>query len=206
MIDQRFVIVGALIGFGGGLSYFFDTLRGRVRPNRVSWSLWALAPLIAFAAELREGVGLPALMTFVVGVNPLLILTASFMSPGAAWKITRFDLLCGLLSLAGLSLWYVTREGNLAIVFSILADALAAVPTLLKAVRAPESENYTGFLGFSVSGAITLLTLRQWTFAGYAFPLYICLLCLILAALVKFRPFRLMERRVAWSAAGPEDC
>ena len=27
-----------------------DTLRGRVRPNRVSWVLWALAPLITITA------------------------------------------------------------------------------------------------------------------------------------------------------------
>jgi len=194
MIDERFVLLGALIGFGGGLTYFADTLRGKVRPNRVSWSLWALAPLIAFAAELRQGVGLPALMTFVVGINPLLILTASFMSPGAGWKITRFDLACGFLSLTGLGLWAVTREGNLAIVFSILADALAALPTLAKALWAPETESYAGFLGFGVSGAITLLTLHQWTFASYAFPLYICLLCLVLAGLIRFQPLRLMQR------------
>ena len=192
MIDQRFVLLGAAIGFAGGLSYFADTLRGRVRPNRVSWFLWSLAPLIAFAAEVRERVGLPALMTLVVGVNPLLILAASFLSAGAAWKITRFDLACGFLSVAGLGLWYVTRQGDLAIVFSILADALAAVPTLVKAVRAPESESYIGFLGFGVSGAITLLALRRWTFANYAFPLYICLLCLLLASLVRLRPQRLL--------------
>ena len=194
MIDQRFVLLGALIGFGGGLTYVADTLRGRVRPNRVSWFLWSLAPLIAFAAELKEGVGLPAVMTFVVGVNPLLVLTASFVSPGSAWKISRFDLCCGLLSLIGLSLWGVTRQGDLAIAFAMAADALAAVPTLVKALRAPESESYLGFFGFGINGGITLLTIRRWTFGNYGFPLYICLLSLTLAALIRFRPLERLQR------------
>jgi hypothetical protein len=197
MIDPHFVFLGAFIGFAGGLSYVVDTLRGRVRPNRVSWLMWSLAPLVAFAAELQQGVGLPAVMTFVVGVNPLLVLAASFVNPDAGWKLTRFDLICGSLSAAGLCLWYVTRAGDVAILFSILADALAALPTLAKAVRAPESESATGFIAFSINGGVTLLTLRAWDFASAAFPLYICLLCLLIAVLVKVRPLRRSINRPA---------
>ncbi len=58
-----------------------DTVRGHSQPNRVTWLLWGLAPMLAFAAELKAHVGLSALMTFSVGFNPLLVLAASFVNP-----------------------------------------------------------------------------------------------------------------------------
>ncbi len=193
MIDPHFVLLGAFISLLGGLGYLIGTLRGTVQPNRVSWFLWALAPLVAFAAELQEGVGLQSLMTFMVGFLPLVIFLASFANRASAWQLTRFDFVCGVLSLAGIGLWALTRSGDVAIVFSILADALAAVPTFVKASVAPESEGFTPYLSGSISAAITLLTVTDWTFANYAFPMYICAIGLLLTVLVKFRLGRLLS-------------
>ncbi len=77
MLDPNFVILGAAIGFIGGISYLVDTLKGKTKPNKVTWFFWSLAPLIAFAGELDKGVGLQSLMTFMVGFSPLLIFLAS---------------------------------------------------------------------------------------------------------------------------------
>jgi len=54
MINQNFVILGAIIATAGGLSYLIDTLKGKVKPNRVSYLLWSIAPLIAFFAEINQ--------------------------------------------------------------------------------------------------------------------------------------------------------
>src|SRR6266568_7982361 len=105
MLNQNFVIVGMLIGTIGTLVYIVDTLKGKVKPNRVSFLLWSIAPFIAFAAEIKQGVGLQALMTFVVGFLPLTIFIASFVNKKAEWKLTGFDLMCGALSIVGLVLW-----------------------------------------------------------------------------------------------------
>ncbi len=64
MLNQNFVIIGALIGTAGAIAYLTDTIKGKVKPNRVSFLLWAIAPMIAFAAQIKQGVGLEALMTF----------------------------------------------------------------------------------------------------------------------------------------------
>lgn len=187
MLNPNFVILGALIGFIGGLSYIIDTVRGKVKPNRVTWFLWALAPLIAFVAEIKVGVGIQSLMTFMVGFSPLLVFLASFVNKESTWKLRRFDFICGGLSLLGLSLWYVIRNGNIAIVFSIFADGLAAVPTLVKSYFFPESESYHVYLASVISAAITLSTIETWNFAHFGFPLYILILCTIFVILIKFR-------------------
>lgn len=201
MIDPHFVFLGAAISCLGGLRYLAGVLTGRVQPNRVSWFMWALAPLVAFAAEVQEGVGLPSLMTFTVGFMPLLIFAASFAGRGSAWRLTRFDLLCGALSLAGLALWALTRSGNVAIAFGMLADALAAVPTLVKAYVAPESESCATYLGSALSAAITLLTVTAWSFATYAFPAYILGIGMLLTVLIRFRLGPLMSPQFAEARA-----
>ncbi len=130
MISVNFVILGALLNLIGCFNYIIGTLKGTTKPNRVTWFLWALAPMIAFTVMINDGVGLLALMTFMVGFGPLLIFIASFVNKKAYWNITKFDIICGVLSLAAIALWVITGSGLTAIIFSIMADLLAGLPTL----------------------------------------------------------------------------
>ena len=193
MIDQNFVIVGAIIATIGGLSYLIDTLKGKVKPNRVSYLLWSIAPLIAFFAEIQQSVGLQALMTFIVGFLPLTVFIASFVNKNADWKLTSFDVTCGVLSVVGLVLWYVTKSGNIAIIFSILADALAALPTIVKSFNYPETETAWPYFTSTISAGLTLLTIKKWDFAVYAFPAYILLVTIVISSLVQFKPGKLLH-------------
>lgn len=187
MINQNFVILGAIIAAIGSLSYLIDTVKGKVKPNKVSFLLWSIAPLIAFVAELKQGVGLQALMTFVVGFLPLTIFIASFFNKKSEWKLNRFDLTCGALSLIGLVLWYLTKSGNVAIAFSILADGLAALPTVVKSFNFPETESAWPYFASAISALITLLTVQVWDLATVGFPLYILIVTLVISGLVQFK-------------------
>lgn len=40
MIDEKFIFVAVVLNLAGGLSYLIDTLKGKVKPNKVSWLLW----------------------------------------------------------------------------------------------------------------------------------------------------------------------
>lgn len=187
MIDERWIILGVTLNLLGAIGYLVDTVKGKTKPNRVTWFMWAVAPLVAFFAEIKQGVGLQSLMTFMVGFSPLLIFIASFVNRKSEWKITKLDIICGGLSLLGVALWAITREGNVAILFAILADGLAAIPTVIKSYRAPETENYWVFLVAMVSAGITLLTITVWNFEHYAFPIYILGICTILFVLIRFK-------------------
>lgn len=190
MLNENFVILGALLSLTASLIYVVLTIQGKVKPNRVSFLLFALAPIIAFFAQIKQGVGIQSLMTFMTGFSPLLIFIASFFNKKAYWKITQFDLICGGLSLLGLILWMYTKVGNTAIAFSILSDGLAALPIIVKAYKYPETESAYPWLLSSMNGLITLLTIKIWIFAYYGFPIYIFLVNFIIFALIKFKPNR----------------
>jgi len=184
VIDQRFVILGALISLGTVMVYVRDTIRGRTQPNRVTWLLWSLAPMLAFAAELNAHVGLSALMTFSVGFNPLLVLVASFVNPQASWRIGRFDYLCGALSLAGTGAWLLTSDTTVALVAAIAADALAALPTVRKSITSPRTESRVIYLGGIINASIALLVVRRLDGAHIAFPVYILVVNLALTLIL----------------------
>ncbi|HKR82113.1 MAG TPA: hypothetical protein VJR27_03870 [Candidatus Saccharimonadales bacterium] len=192
MLNSQVLWAVPILSLIGSGRYILAVVRGQAKPNRVSWFLWALAPLIAFAAEIKQGVGLQSVVTFMAGFGPLLIVITSFLHKKSVWKVTRFDLWCGALSLVGLALWLITRHGNVAIAFSIFADGLAGVPTLIKAYKDPKSESALVFALCIVTSALTLLTIKQWTFANYGFPVYLLTIC---AVLVFFIDTRIGERR-----------
>lgn len=187
MIDEKFVFVSVALILFGDLSYLLYTIKGRVKPNKVSWLLWGLAPLIAFVAQLSQGVGLLSLTTFAFGGLPLLVFFASFLNKKAYWKITKFDLICGALAILGLVLWKVTQVGNWAILFAVVSDGFAAIPTLVKSVKAPETESYQVYLLNGLGAVITLFTIRQWDFAHSGFPIYVSLLGFTLFLLIRFK-------------------
>ncbi len=175
------------MGAVGSVAYLIDTVRGRVKPNRVSFLLWSIAPFIAFAAQIKQGVGLESVMTFSTGFMPLMTFAASFVNKKAEWKVTTFDLVCGFLSVVGLALWWVTKVGNVAILFSILADGLAAVPTIVKSYQYPDTELAWPWLATSLGVVLTLFTLSEITFTNSGFIIYILLVDTLIFVLVHFR-------------------
>src|SRR5512143_3901796 len=128
MLPESCAIVGALIGSLGGCYYLAETLLGRAQPNRITWLLWGLFPMVIFVAQRAQGVAGVSWASFVAGLTPLLVVGASFFNRNAYWKTEPRDY--GLMAAAvfGLLLWALTDEPNLALLFSLLADGLASVP------------------------------------------------------------------------------
>jgi hypothetical protein len=168
-----FAIVGSTVNFVACLNYVRAILKGEAAPNRVTWFLWALVPLIAGAAQLRAGVGFSTLVVLSVGAGPACVVLASFARGTGSWRLGLFDYVCGACALAALALWAVTGDPVTAIVLSILGDFAAALPTLRKAWLKPATENRSTYL-ISFAGMILgIFSVREPTFAAYAFNAYL---------------------------------
>ncbi len=167
------VFVAAFATLVATYVYIRSMFKGGAKPNRVSWLMWSIAPFIATAAAISNGVGWAALPVFMSGFSPLLIFTASFVTKKAYWKLASFDYVCGILSGLALVLWYVTKDPNVAIAFAIVADGLAAIPTLTKAWNHPETESAWPFIVGVFNALTSFGAATMWTFSEYAFPLYL---------------------------------
>ena len=146
--------------------------------------MWSIAPFLATAAAISDGVGLAVIPVFMSGFSPFLILTTSFFYKRAYWKHTSFDYLCGVLSGLALTLWYITSNPDIAIVFAIVSDALAAVPTLIKAWRNPKTESVWPYLIGIFSPISGLVVAVTWGFSELAFPVYLVVINFLLFSTV----------------------
>ena len=156
--------------------YAVAVLRRRARPNIVTWALWGLTPMIAVAAQLGDRPGREVLVTFVLGVGPLVVAALALCTDRSASRLTPFTLLCAGAAVVGIVLWQLTDRPALAIAFCIVADVFATLPTLRKAYADPDSEYAPSYL-ISVLAALAAFGVvehRDFTAAG--FPLYLFLI------------------------------
>ncbi len=187
MIDPRFVYLAIALSALGATGYIRDTLRGLTAPNRVTWALWGLEGLLAFGVESQQNVGLARWMTLALGAVPVLVLAASFRDRNAVWRLGAFDIVCGVISVAGIVFWALVHEATVALVAFIAADQVAALPTFRKSWLAPESETHWVFFLGSANCVITVLTLTAFTTAGVLYPGVIAVSDLLLALLIAVR-------------------
>ena len=183
MINPDFIFLALLFNAVGTSSYVIKVFRRVVTPNRVTWFLWGLIPIVAFSAQISAEVGLQSLQTLAAGLFPLIVFTISFRNRGGYWMLSSLDYGCGFLSIAALVAWILTRHASYAIMLSIVADALAAAPTAMKAFHAPQSENPATYLCAAISSVITLLIVSKWDVAHAAFPSYLLVISLLLFVL-----------------------
>jgi hypothetical protein len=188
MISENFAVLGALIGSLGGLYYLYETITGKSKPNRMTWLLWGIFPMITFFAQRAQGVHGISWATFVSGFTPLLVLGASFLNKKAYWQGQPLDYVCFAAGILGIGLWAITHDPNLAIIFSIVADFCAAIPTLIKARKYPETESWIAYTISTVGFGFTIVTIHAWRFENYAFIIYLTFINGLLATLAYHRP------------------
>ena len=135
--------------------------------------MWAVAPLIATFAALSKGVTWAVLPVFMAGFGPICVLTASFFTKRSYWKLTLFDYLCGFFSALALILWAITKDANIAIIFAILSDCSAAIPTIKKAWTNPETESSSIYITRTISDLTGFAAIKYWIFSSYAFIVYL---------------------------------
>lgn len=205
MIHENWVLLGLALGLVGASRYALLALRGRVRPNLVTWSLWAAAPLIGFFAQLDSGAGMPALQTLGAGLGPLIVFIAGLLSRHGRVRVTPFDVGCGLFAAAALVAWIAAGDARYAVYLAIAADGVAAIPTLRKAWGDPWSEAVILYALTGTASGITLLTVTSWQPEVWSFAAYLLLLAVALIAVIIGRRAALAgrERRLGPSGEAP---
>jgi hypothetical protein len=196
MLASGFIAVAILLRLMSDAGYLISTLRGKAKPNLVSWSLWGLTALIALAAQICQGGGFEALVTLAIAVGPLAVTAAAVLKGAQSLMLTRLDVCCLSLAIVGIALWVSTKDPLLALLMSIVADISATMPTLVKSYFTPHTESAAAYSLSVISMIVTLLTVRQWNVMSSAFPVYILTINLTLVTLIVL-PMRLRYQQSA---------
>ena len=180
MLPEDIIYISVLTSLVGYFFYLKDFFYGQTRPNLISWFLWMLAPFIGVFFQVKAGAGLSALPVFLAGFGPLIVIIISIIWRNSIWKITKLDIICGILALLALVFYILTHNLGISVLFAILSDGLAAVPTIIKSWKFPETETAIVYLPGIFNNILGLLIIKNWIFSIYSFSIYFILVNLVI--------------------------
>lgn len=191
-VDVSGPLLGAAVMIAIGTPYVVSTLRGQVHPNRITWALWATSAAIGAAAQWSMAVD-PATVAFTAALSlmPLAVVVATFIAPpgepdpGVSWQ-RRVDITCAAISGTALVAW--VASGATALVLSIVADGVAAVPTVVQAWRRPRQDSLWPYAGGLAAVVPVLADMPPGAgLAELGWPLYFAALNIIITTVLIVR-------------------
>ena len=173
MLPEQIIWISVLLELLGSFWYVKEIIYGTTKPNLVSWSLWLLGPFLGAFFQIKAGAGLSFLPIFMAGFGPLIVVIFAILNKKAYWKINTFDLICGAFSLIALICYILTHNLAVSIIFAILSDFLAFIPTYVKGWKFPETESAFASVCYVLANIIGLLVIKEWSFVIYSFGIYL---------------------------------
>jgi hypothetical protein len=193
-MNNTLAFIAGIIIVASAIPYAIDTFKGKTRPNVVTWFTWTLLNAINATAAYADGAMQTAIFASAATIATGTIVTGGLIRNGIK-KYTPFDVICQVLALIGIFLWLITSNPVLAIVFVLVADVIAVLPTVRHAWLKPFEETWQTFAISMVGSGITLVAIASYTFVALAIPLWIFISDTMLLTLI------LSRRRVQKAAA-----
>lgn len=190
-------IIGAVIAALGTVPYLIDIVRGKTKPNIVTWLTWAMLTAISGAAALAAGE--PKTAAFLFGNSFCTGLVVVLGLKYGTAKFTRLDIVCQVSAVLGLVFWLVFNSPTIGIIVPLIVDFIGALPTMHHSWVKPAEETWQTFLVGIVAPVFTIASLTRFNIASLAFPLY---LLVANTALVLIIVMRRRQQGIPLSRAG----
>jgi hypothetical protein len=166
-------VLGALAGVANTIPYVRDTIRGRTRPHRGTWLIWAILAVVACLSQRASGGSWSVVMTATQAVVTAVIfaLATRYGEGGVGGR----DLALIAVAAAGVAGWLLAHQPAVAIACVIAADLTAVAMMAPKAYRDPHSETLATYALAGVGGACATSAVGTPDPCLLAYPMYYCL-------------------------------
>jgi len=181
-------MVAAAIALFGAVPYVIDTLRGRTRPNRATWTVYAVVGSLAVISSYAAGGRWSLLVGVAYAIGPIGILLASIRHGEGGWS--PLDRSCLGLAALGLIGWAVSGDPRVGVVLQTVADAAGTVPTWVKAWRDPAHENRRAWTLYAIAALLNLFAITNWSIGEAFYNGWLVLCCTSIAAILWLRRAR----------------
>lgn len=168
-----FVTISAILVFAAMPPYIIDVIKGKTRPERMTWFILTLLGVIAFVSQIEAGASWSLVFSGLDTLGSLTVLGLSFWhGVGGA---TKLDFLALGVAGIGVAVSFIAKEPLAALIGVIVADFSGMILTILKVWKDPKSETTISWLLFATAGVFGLLTIKEWTLGVVLYPLYLVL-------------------------------
>jgi hypothetical protein len=155
--------------------YVWSIVKGRTRPDRVTW--WVLSLVSGMivatygASGARETIWLPIGYTVSFAIVALFSLRYGDGPP----HLHVLDRVCLASALLSAVVWWSFNAPLPALVMTIITEFMGLIPTAMKAYKRPVTESQTAWIITTIASLSNLLAVHEWSFAIAAYPIYVFL-------------------------------
>lgn len=153
--------------------YITSTIKGETKPHRVTWWVLSVLSFMMSVNQFLAGGGNTVWVPLCGAIGQLVLAVLSIRYGEGGWS--TLDRICTTGVLISAAILVLFNSPTLALSLNLGIDFLAFLPTLDKARRSPETENFTCWLLYFVGSVINLFAVESWSSTATVLPIYLVL-------------------------------
>jgi hypothetical protein len=190
--------ISAILIIVSGCPYMRQIYRRKIeRPVVTSWVLWFAISIILFKSNTDAGAELDTtLPAIIMGViNPAIIVILSVHYGQYKWD--NFDSACVMVCAITIVVWQMTDSPLLGILGGITADAIAAIPQIIKSWKDPGDEPVFPWSVFAFASALNIFAVEEWVPKFWVYPVYMTIGSVIITVPLVLHRLKLYQLKPA---------
>ncbi|CAN5674295.1 hypothetical protein BH23PAT1_BH23PAT1_1730 [soil metagenome] len=177
-MKEVFAVSSLIVSIAANIPYILETIKGKVKPERISWLLWTLlGGTYFFSAVFADGA---KWFTFGELIGPVIILLLA-LKYGAGGK-SRLDKYSLAVALIAFGLLFVLEGVLVSLLLALFIDGIGAFLTIRKLLIDPASESRSFWMLAAVAGFLALLSLKTYNLETVLFPAYVVVLSIFISS------------------------
>jgi hypothetical protein len=184
-VKDFFLVLSVVLTVISVIPYLRDIVRGKTKPNLVSWITWTLLTGIATAAAISAGEFVAAFLTGAATMATALIVIFG-LNHGYV-KFGRFDIVCQLSAIVGIILWQLFDSPAIAVVAAVVIDLIGGLPTVRHIWQKPFEETWQTFGIAALGAGATLLALETYNWVSLPYAIFILVANTVFMSLILYR-------------------
>lgn len=180
-----FFYLSIIMGFVGQGIGIYSIFKGIYKPQRMTRFIYFLMSIIFIGTLIAQKSWDALGFALAQNIGGFIIFLLSFKYGMGGYQKIDFVTLFGAL-ISGI-IWITTSNPTLALLFGILTDSIAFVPTLIKTFKLPHTEDWRFYLSDVFASTFSFLSLKTFRVGDLAYPVYIFVLNLVVTMLIIVR-------------------
>lgn len=185
-------MIAGIIAFLAYVVYVVSIFKGKSKPNRATWWIWAFMGLVLALSYKFSGAGNTVWVPYVEFLGPLTIAILS-VKYGEGGLEDRTDLFCLFGAIVSIILWIIFNNPVVALVTNLAIDSFAIVPTIKKSYLRPEGEDFWAWFGTGLADSLNMFAVEKFTFAILLYPIYMLVSDLIIIIILAIKKKNIMK-------------
>ncbi|MFA5773250.1 MAG: hypothetical protein WC908_01080 [Candidatus Paceibacterota bacterium] len=185
-------IVAGVVAFSAYIVYIVSILKGKTKPNRATWWIWAFMGFVLALSYYFSGAENTVWVPIVEFIGPLSIAILS-LKYGEGGLKNKTDIICMAGALISVLLWIIFNNPVIALVTNLAIDSFAIIPTIKKSYLRPEGEDFWAWFGTGLADSLNMFAVEKFTFAILIYPIYMLVSDLIIIFILLLRKKSIMK-------------